>query len=94
MVKVEILPKYYHPYGALGMCGLYGANGKFNVTNGSSGPNRLYRTSGQREWATNWRFSYEQSKKCVRHAMEVNKLTAGGDMQETEINARAAEESF
>ena len=63
------------------MCGLYGANGKFNVTNGSSGPNRLYRTSGQREWATNWRFSYEQSKKCVRHAMEVNKLTAGGDMQ-------------
>ena len=53
MVRVEILPKYYHPYGTLGMCGLYGTNGKFNVTNGSSGPNRLYRTSGQREWGTN-----------------------------------------
>ena len=53
MVGVEILPKYYHPYGALGMCGLYGTNGKFNVTNGSSEPNGLYRTSGQREWGTN-----------------------------------------
>ena len=51
MVGVEILPKYYHPNGALGMCGLYGNNGKFNVTNGSSGQNGLYRTSGQREWA-------------------------------------------
>lgn len=53
MVGVEILPKYYHPYGALGMCGLYGNNGKFNVTNGSSGQNGLYRLSGQREWGIN-----------------------------------------
>ena len=47
MFKVEILPKYYHPYGALGK---YGTNGKFNVTNG---PNGLYRTSGQRAWGIN-----------------------------------------
>ena len=60
---VEILPKYYHLYGSLGMCGLYGNSGKFNVTNGSSGPNGLYRTSGQREWGINWRNSYEQSKR-------------------------------
>ena len=53
MAGAEILPKYYHLYGALGMCGLYGSNGKFNVTNGSSGPNGLYRTSGQREWGIN-----------------------------------------
>lgn len=54
MVEVEILPKYYHPYGALGMCGLYGTNGKFNVTNGSNG---LCRRRGQWEWGTNWRKS-------------------------------------
>jgi len=24
-----------------------------------------------REWGINWRNSYEQSKKCVRHAMEI-----------------------
>ena len=56
MVKVEILPKYYHTYGALGMCGLYGNNGKFSVTNGSSGSNGLYRTSGQRAWVTSSRY--------------------------------------
>lgn len=66
MVKVEILPKYYHPYGALGMCGLYGNNGKFNVTNGSSGQNGLYRTSGQREWGINWKNSVGKSCRCVR----------------------------
>ena len=71
MVRVEILPKYYHPYGALGMCGLYGNNGKFNVTNGSSGLNGLYRTSGQREWGINWRNSYEQSKRSDISTMEV-----------------------
>ena len=37
------------------MCGLYGTNGKFNVTNGSSGLNGLYRLSGQREWGINLR---------------------------------------
>ena len=57
MVEVEILPKYYHPYGALGMCGLYGNNGKFNVTNGSSGKNGLYRTSRQRAWGTKWKYN-------------------------------------
>ena len=71
MVEVEILPIYYHPYGALGMCGLYGNNGKFNVTNGSSGQNGLYRLSGQREWGTNWRNSYEQSKRSDISTMEV-----------------------
>ena len=63
MVGVEILPKYYHPYGALGMCGLYGTNGKFNVTNGSSGLNRLYRRSGQREWGINLSVSMSRAKK-------------------------------
>ena len=63
MVGVEILPKYYHPYGALGMCGLYGTNGKFNVTNGSSGLNGLYRTSGQREWGINLSVSMSRAKK-------------------------------
>jgi len=48
------------------MCGLYGNNGKFNVTNGSSGPNGLYRLSGQREWGINWRHSYEQSENAKR----------------------------
>ncbi len=52
------------------MCGLYGTNGKFNVTNGSSGLNRLYRTSGQREWATSWK-NDEPCKKSARHAMKV-----------------------
>lgn len=65
MVEVEILPKYYHPYGALGMCGLYGNNGKFNVTNGSSGQNGLYRLSGQREWGINWKSSVVQSGRGV-----------------------------
>lgn len=53
------------------MCGLYGSNGKFNVTNGSSGLNGLYRTSGQREWGINWRISYEQSKRSDISTMEV-----------------------
>jgi len=57
VVGVEILPKYYHPYGALGMCGRYGTNEKFKITNGSSGLNRLYRLSGQRAWAINWKSS-------------------------------------
>ncbi len=43
------------------MCGLYGNNGKFNVTIGSSGQNGLYRTSGQRGWGINWRNSYERT---------------------------------
>lgn len=37
---------------ATGLCGMYGTNGKSNVTNG---PNGLYRLSGQREWGINWR---------------------------------------
>lgn len=53
------------------MCGLYGTNGKFNVTNGSSGLNRLYRRSGQRAWGINWRNSYEQSKNRARSMMQV-----------------------
>lgn len=63
MVGVEILPKYYHPYGALGMCGLYGNNGKFNVTNGSSGKNGPYRSSGQRAWGISLRCNFAQIRK-------------------------------
>ena len=33
-----------------GLCGMYGTNGKFNVTNGANG---LYRLSGQRAWGIN-----------------------------------------
>ncbi len=53
------------------MCGLYGTNGKFNGTNGSSGQNGLYRTNGQREWGINWRNSYEQSKKVGKSTVRI-----------------------
>jgi len=52
-VGVEVLPKYYQMYDRTVIFGMYGNNGKFNVTNGSSGQNGLYRLSGQREWAIN-----------------------------------------
>ena len=53
VVGVELLPNYYQIYDIIVLFGMYGNNGKFNVTNGSSGQNGLYRTSGQREWGIN-----------------------------------------
>lgn len=61
------------------MCGLYGTNGKFNVTNGSSGLNRLYRTSGQREWGINWRYEHEIfHPQAVRR--NLHRADGGGDI--------------